>query len=152
MRRQIGGDALERGAIDQAAHVDFGAGHLAGGVEMEGRGKAAEGAAFDGFFAGVGPLQSGAHAAGLRFVTGPIKFRRPSGGFAVLVVEVEKGAVFAALGVCGEFCGEEGLQHGGGGGVHRHVDRDGFAALRHPDAVATGRHVLDVGGECSALV
>ena len=66
--------------LDQAAHVDFGAGHLAGGVEVERRRKPAKGAAFDRLFTGVGPVEVCANAAGQRFVTGPVKFGRPGGG------------------------------------------------------------------------
>jgi hypothetical protein len=54
------------------------------------------------------------------------------------VVKIEKGAVLATLGGGGEFASEEGLQDGGGGGVHRDFDRDRFAALGRPDAVAPG--------------
>ncbi len=67
------------------------------------------------------------------------------------MVKIEKGAVLAPLGGGGEFASEEGLQDGGGGGVHRDFDRDRFATLARPDTVAAGWHVLDVVRERRAF-
>ena len=63
---------------------------------MEGRGEAAEGAAFDGLLAGVRPIETGADAAGFRIVTSPIELGRPGGRLAVFVVEIEEGPILAA--------------------------------------------------------
>jgi len=121
--------------------------------------EAPEGAAFDGATAGVGPLDLRAHTTLSRIIARPEKFKRPNGGLAVLVVEIEKRAVVAAVGRGGEPRGEEGLERRGSLGVDGDFDGQWIAGLRGADAMPAWGHVLDglgrrgrIGervGECS---
>jgi hypothetical protein len=138
-------DAFEGGAVDEAAHVGLGGGDFALVVDVEGGGETTEGFAGDGFGSGSGPFDFYADTAVDGVFSGPVETEGPGGGFAVVVVEVEVGAVVEALGGELEALLEEGLEGVGGGGVDVDGDGDGFAVAGGVDGVSARRHVLDVG-------
>ena len=100
---------------------------MAGLVGHKSWGEAAEGFFFHGLLACPAPFDFGADSSGPGVVSCPIELCRPSGGFAVFVVEVEEGTVVVALAGLGQLGLEKVVESVSGGCVDRDVEGDGFS-------------------------
>ena len=135
---------MERGPVDEAAHVHRHVDDVAFLVGIEGGGEAAVIFAAHGALAGAGPGHLGANAAGLGIFAAPEKFGGMRARFFVVVIEIEVRPVALAGIELGQHFLQPRVDEGGVLGLQPHGELGRFARARGRDLVFARRHPLDV--------